>query len=67
VIVRVAAMSTTAIAGPATAAETRVASHRLAAEHAVASEARDRGSAPFAALRHALLGEMGVVESLEQA
>jgi sulfonate transport system ATP-binding protein len=38
---------------------------RLAAEHRVASEARDRGSAPFAALRHALLGELGVVEPLE--
>jgi sulfonate transport system ATP-binding protein len=38
---------------------------RLAAEHEVASEARDRGSAPFAALRHALLGELGVVEPLE--
>jgi len=40
---------------------------RLAAEHRVASEARDRGSAPFAALRHALLGELGVVEPLEHA
>jgi sulfonate transport system ATP-binding protein len=38
---------------------------RLAADHRVASEARDRGSAPFAALRHALLGELGVVEPLE--
>ena len=38
---------------------------RLAAEHGVASEARDRGSAPFAALRHALLGALGVVEPLE--
>jgi len=40
---------------------------RLAAEHRVASEARDRGSAPFAALRQALLGELGVVEPLEHA
>ena len=40
---------------------------RLADEHRVASEARDRGSAPFAALRHALLGELGVVEPLEHA
>ncbi|MCU7725585.1 ABC transporter ATP-binding protein [Actinoplanes sp. KI2] len=40
---------------------------RLAAEHRVTSEARDRGSAPFAALRHALLGELGVVEPLEHA
>jgi sulfonate transport system ATP-binding protein len=38
---------------------------RIAADHRVASEARDRGSAPFAALRHALLGELGVVEPLE--
>jgi len=40
---------------------------RLADEHRVASEARDRGSAPFAALRHALLGELGVVEPLEHS
>ncbi|MFF5294289.1 ABC transporter ATP-binding protein [Paractinoplanes globisporus] len=40
---------------------------RIAAAHEVASEARDRGSAPFAALRHALLGELGVVEPLEHA
>jgi sulfonate transport system ATP-binding protein len=39
----------------------------IAATHEVASEARDRGSAPFAALRHALLGELGVVEPLEHA
>jgi len=40
---------------------------QIAAVHEVASEARDRGSAPFAALRHALLGELGVVEPLEHA
>ncbi|WP_433366846.1 ABC transporter ATP-binding protein [Actinoplanes sp. CA-142083] len=40
---------------------------RIAAVHEVASEARDRGSAPFAALRHVLLGELGVVEPLEHA
>jgi sulfonate transport system ATP-binding protein len=40
---------------------------QIAAVHEVASEARDRGSAPFASLRHALLGELGVVEPLEHA